>query len=105
FEHERREEVLQYIYEKYGRDRAGMTAVVTTYRTRSAIRDIGKALGLSLDRVDTLAKNVEGYHHEPRLAERCRQVGLDPDSPLGRRFVYLVQQLVGFPRHLSQHVG
>src|SRR5205814_1988558 len=60
FEHERREEVLQYIYDKYGRDRAGMTAVVITYRTRSAIRDVGKALGLSLDRVDALAKNMEG---------------------------------------------
>src|SRR6185312_943682 len=60
FEHERREEVLQYIYEKYGRERAGMTAVVITYRTRSAVRDVGKALGLSLDRVDALAKNMEG---------------------------------------------
>ena len=80
FEHERREEVLQYLYEKYGRDRAGMTAVVTTYRMRSAIRDVGKALGLSLDRVDALAKQVEGYATDDRIELRCRQVGIDPES-------------------------
>ena len=132
FEHERREEVLQYIYDKYGRDRAGMTAVVITYRTRSAIRDVGKALGLSLDRVDALAKNCEGReldgyakiapkadtHDRPLapspprpltpvqiLALRCAEVGIDPFSPLGKRLVHLVTELVGFPRHLSQHVG
>jgi len=199
FEHERREEVLQYIYEKYGRERAGMTAVVITYRTKSAIRDVGKALGLSLDRVDALAKQVEGReldraakiplkedkHEDPQssgkevqgprskvqgqraagadaapgtqypvlstqysepstraavvsrknpkvhrfsasippapvlldlgpwtdspaaqmLARRASEVGIDPLSPLGRRLVYLVCELVGFPRHLSQHVG
>jgi error-prone DNA polymerase len=105
FEHERREEVLQYLYDKYGRERAGMTAVVTTYRSRSAVRDVGKALGLSLDRVDALAKSVEGYSHEPKLDDRCRQVGLDPESELGRRFLHLVNELIGFPRHLSQHVG
>src|SRR5207248_2690814 len=80
FEHERREEVLQYLYDKYGRERAGLAAEVITYRLRSAVRDVGKALGLSLDRVDALAKQVEGYEHEPRLAERCRQVGIDPGS-------------------------
>ena len=105
FEHERREEVLQYVYQKYGRDRAGLAAEVITYRCRSAVRDVGKALGLSLDRVDALAKQVEGYTHEPQLAERCRQVGIDPDSERGRRLVYLVNELIGFPRHLSQHVG
>jgi error-prone DNA polymerase len=105
FEHERREEVLQYLYEKYGRERAGMTATVIAYRTRSAVRDVGKALGLSLDRVDRLAKLVEGYHHEPNLPDRCRQAGIDPDSEVGQRLVYLVNELVGFPRHLSQHVG
>ena len=67
FEHERREEVLQYLYDKYGRERAGMTAEVITYRPRSAVRDVGKALGLSLDRVDALAKSLEG-HHEATLA-------------------------------------
>ena len=105
FEHERREEVLQYLYEKYGRERAGMTAEVITYRPRSAIRDVGKALGLSLDRVDRLAKRIEHFHEEPNLAERCREVGIDPDTQTGRQLVELVDQLVGFPRHLSQHTG
>jgi error-prone DNA polymerase len=105
FEHERREEVLQYIYEKYGRERAGMTAVVITYRSRSAVRDVGKALGLSLDKVDALAKQVEGYANEPKLAERCQAVGIDPQSKIGRRLLHLVDELTGFPRHLSQHVG
>jgi len=130
FEHERREEVLQYLYEKYGRDRAGMTAEVITYRPRSAVRDVGKALGLSLDRVDRLAKRIERFHgggkgdrrllpERPEgcfaqkapvpfsadLAERCREAGIDPESPVGRRLVNLVDELVGFPRHLSQHTG
>jgi error-prone DNA polymerase len=106
FEHERREEVLQYLYDKYGRDRAGMTAEVITYRTRSAVRDVGKALGLSLDRVDALAKGLEGYHYvDDQLKERCRDAAIDPDSFLGRRLVALVGELVGFPRHLGQHVG
>jgi error-prone DNA polymerase len=105
FEHERREEVLQYLYQKYGRERAGIAAVVITYRTRSAIRDVGKALGLSLDRVDTLAKNVDGYHHDPRLDRRCGEAGVDPASVVGRQFVQCVDELIGFPRHLSQHVG
>jgi len=105
FEHERREEVLQYLYEKYGRERAGLAATVITYCSRSAIRDVGKALGLSLDRVDALAKHVEGYTHEPKLAGRCREIGLDPASNLGRRLIYCVHEIIGFPRHLSQHVG
>ncbi|NUQ64182.1 MAG: error-prone DNA polymerase [Pirellulales bacterium] len=105
FEHERREEVIQYLYEKYGRDRAGMTAEVITYRPRSAVRDVGKALGLSLDRVDALAKRIEPYRFEPHLDQRCREVGIDPESMLGRQWILLVDQLVGFPRHLSQHTG
>ncbi len=105
FEHERREEVLQYLYDKYGRERAGMTAEVITYRPRSAVRDVGKALGLSLDRVDALAKSLEGHHLDQHLPERCRDVGIDPDSFLGGRLVNLVGELVGFPRHLGQHVG
>jgi len=105
FEHERREEVLQYIYQKYGRERAGMTAEVITYRSRSAVRDVGKALGLSLDRVDRLAKNLEGRAVDEHLQRRCRMSGLDPDSRLGRQLLMLVEQLIGFPRHLSQHVG
>lgn len=105
FEHERREEVLQYVYEKYGRDRAGLAATVITYRTRSAIRDVGKALGLSLDRVDALAKQVDGRDGSDQLATRCTTVGIDPESNLGQRLIYLVNDLTGFPRHLSQHVG
>ncbi len=105
FEHERREEVLQYIYEKYGRDRAGMTAEVITYCARSAVRDVGKALGLSLDRVDRLAKHLEGRHHEPDLDARCRDAGVDPESTVGRQLISLTGELLGFPRHLSQHVG
>jgi error-prone DNA polymerase len=105
FEHERREEVLQYVYDKYGRERAGLAATVITYCSRSAIRDVGKALGLSLDRVDTLAKHVEGYTHEPKLVGRCRDIGVDPKSSLGQRLIYCVNEIIGFPRHLSQHVG
>ena len=78
FEHERREEVIQYVYEKYGRDRAGMTAEVITYRPRSAVRDVGKALGLSLDRVDALAKTLENYNEDEKLAGRFRESGFDP---------------------------
>jgi error-prone DNA polymerase len=105
FEHQRREEVIQYVYAKYGRERAGMTAVVTTYRLRSAVRECGKAIGLSQDRIDSLAKIVEGRGGEESLEERCLAAGIDPKSEIGKRFLYLVQTLVGFPRHLSQHTG
>jgi error-prone DNA polymerase len=106
FEHERREEVLQYLYEKYGRERAGMTAEVISYRPRSAVRDVGKALGLSLDRVDALAKSVDhSFHQTDLVAERFRSVGFDSSSRLGRQMITLIEQLLGFPRHLSQHVG
>ena len=105
FEHERREEVLQYLYEKYGRERVGMTAEVITYRPRSAARDVGKALGLSLDRVDALAKNLNSYQGDPNLPDRCREVGIDPTSVLGTQLVTLLLEITGFPRHLGQHVG
>lgn len=105
FEHERREEVLQYLYKKYGRERAGLAATVVTYRSRSAIRDMGKALGLSPDRVEVLAKQVEHYGDDHQLQTRMGEAGLDPDSDLGQRLVLLTDQLIGFPRHLSQHVG
>jgi error-prone DNA polymerase len=104
FEHERREEVIQYVYEKYGRERAGMTAEVITYRPRSAVRDVGKALGLSLDTVDAIAKMLD-HRHPQKLDERCRMAGLNPQSPIGRQLLGFVGELVGFPRHLSQHVG
>src|SRR5690606_6648112 len=90
FEHERREEVLQYLYQKYGRERAGMTAEVITYRLRSAIRDAGKALGYSLSEVDVLAKQVDGYHRESNLAERCQQVGIDAQTETARRLLYVI---------------
>ena len=105
FEHERREEVIQYVYEKYGRERAGMAATVITYRPRSAVRDVGKALGLSLDRVDVIAKALERASDEQTLPARMRSAGLDPTSDVGRRLVALVGEILGFPRHLSQHVG
>jgi error-prone DNA polymerase len=106
FEHERREEVLQYLYNKYGRERAGMTAEVITYRPRSAVRDVGKALGLSLDCVDSLAKALEHHNHDlDNLPERFVEAGFDPGSRIAQQLVQLTHQLVGFPRHLSQHVG
>jgi len=105
FEHERREEVLQYLYEKYGRDRAGMTATLITYRPRSAVRDVGKALGLSLDRIDKLAKNIDHYGASETLAPRFREAGLDVNTRLGKQCLLLTTELLGFPRHLSQHVG
>ncbi len=105
FEHQRREEVLQYIYQKYGRHRAGMTATVITYRTKSAIRDCGRALGIPLDRIDALSKLVDSRLTEGTLADRVNECGIPAESEMGRRFLYLVEHLRGFPRHLSQHVG
>ncbi len=105
FEHERREEVLQYLYRKYGRERAGMTAETIAYRPRSAVRDLGKALGVAEDRLDALAKRMEHFHHEPDLPQRCREAGIDPETPPGSQLVELTEQLLGFPRHLSQHTG
>src|SRR5271167_2278404 len=105
FEHERREEVIQYIYEKYGRDRAGLAATVICYRSRSAIREVGKALGLSVDVVAALAGIVWGWSNDPIADQRVREAGLDPTDRTLRMALDLAAQLVGFPRHLSQHVG
>ena len=105
FEHERREEVLQYLYERYGRDRAGMTGVVTTYRPRSAVRDVAKAMSLSPDRIEKLASQLEHVDRIEHMPQRVQESGLDPTSLLGRRLIKLVATLLGFPRHLSQHVG
>jgi error-prone DNA polymerase len=105
FEHERREEVFQYIYQKYGRDRAGIVAEVICYRPRSAVRDVGKALGLSLDGVDRLAKSIDWSTKPTTIAERIQEAGFDPRSAGARHLVSLAQELFGFPRHLSQHVG
>ncbi len=105
FEHERREEVIQYLYTKYGRHRAALTGVLITYRTRSAIRDVGKALGLSLDAVDKLAKDNEWFHAKGLRESTLRSLGLDPQSPPLQHLARLVGEILGFPRHLSQHVG
>jgi error-prone DNA polymerase len=105
FEHERREEVIQYVYEKYGRDRAGLAATVICYRSRSAIREVGKVLGLSLDVVAALAGIVWGWSNDPIADLRVREAGLDPNDRTLRLALDLAAQLVGFPRHLSQHVG
>ncbi|HEV2300584.1 MAG TPA: error-prone DNA polymerase [Stellaceae bacterium] len=105
FEHERREEVIQYIYQKYGRERAGLAATVICYRSRSAIREVGKALGLSADVVAALAHVVWGWSSEPLADEQVREAGLDPADPNLRRALDLAAELTGFPRHLSQHVG
>ncbi|WP_153558971.1 error-prone DNA polymerase [Roseimaritima sediminicola] len=105
FEHQRREEVLQYLYQKYGRERAGLTATVVTYRLRSAVREVGKAMGLSADTIDTLAKYADGRSGGDDVIQRFEECGLDTTSDTGKRFVYLTTTLMGFPRHLSQHVG
>jgi error-prone DNA polymerase len=105
FEHERREEVIQYIYEKYGRDRAALTATVIRYRPRRAVREVGKALGLSVDVTAALARTVWGWGGDGIKEEHVREAGLDPDDPTLRLALDLTCELIGFPRHLSQHVG
>ncbi len=105
FEHERREEVMQYVYERYGRHRAAIVATVIHYRPRMAIRQVGKALGLTEDITAALANTVWGSWGESVPDDHIRQTGLDPDSPEIRRAVTLAEELLGFPRHLSQHVG
>ena len=105
FEHERREEVIQHIYDKYGRDRAGLCATVIHYRPRSAVREVGKVMGLSEDVTAALARTIWGSWGKDVGADHLAEAGLDPADPLIRRTVLLAQQLVGMPRHLSQHVG
>ncbi|MFZ5557694.1 MAG: error-prone DNA polymerase [Pseudomonadota bacterium] len=105
FEHQRREEVMQYVYAKYGRERAALAATVITYRPRSAVRDVGKALGFDLAQVDTLARSMAWWDGRRVLPERFRDAGFDPGNPRVQRLMLLVNTLVGFPRHLSQHVG
>ncbi len=105
FEHERREEVIQYVYRKYGRDRAALAATVITYRPRSAIRDVAKALGFSLSQADLLARNTAWWENPEDFAGRIAQLGFQLDNLKVRQLIYLVQAIIGFPRHLSQHVG
>ena len=105
FEHERREEVIQYVFGRYGRERAALTAVAISYRGRSAVRDVARALGLPPDQVDELARTMDRWGGEAPLPEHLRERGFDPDAPLMRRVVSLTCQLLDFPRHLSQHPG
>jgi error-prone DNA polymerase len=105
FEHQRREEVIQYIYRKYGRHRAALTAVFISYRPRSALRDVGRALGIDLERIDAVSKSQHWFDGTGISPERLRESGFDPDAPLTRLWSELTHQLIGFPRHLSQHPG
>ena len=105
FEHERREEVIQYIYRKYGRERAALTAVVIRYRPRSALRDAGKALGFESDQIERLVRALAGWSRSRMEPQRLREAGFDPESPAILQLLDLAGQLLDFPRHLSQHVG
>ncbi|MEZ5446994.1 MAG: error-prone DNA polymerase [Gammaproteobacteria bacterium] len=105
FEHERREEVIQYLYGKYGRERAALAATVITYQPRSAVRDVGKALGLEPAQVNALTRNLAWWDDRGALPERLRERGFDPAHPQMRQLVHLAGEIIGFPRHLSQHVG
>lgn len=105
FEHERREEVIQYIYRKYGRSRAGLTAINVTYQPKLAVREVGKVMGLSADTVDALSRSMWSWGREGLDEERIRQAGIDPSEPTIAATLGLAQELVGFPRHRSQHPG
>jgi len=105
FEHERREEVIQYLYSRYGRDRAAICSTVIHYRSRMAVREVGKALGLKEDVTAALAGLVWGSGDDDFAEKRVREAGLDPANPAIRQALGLARQLMGFPRHLSQHVG
>ena len=105
FEHERREEVIQYLYQKYGRDRAALTAVVISYRSKSAIRDVGKALGFDPEVMEKLAKSHHWFDGHGVRPERLAELGLSADDLAVQQLMLLTSQLMGFPRHLSQHPG
>ncbi len=105
FEHQRREEVIQYLYTKYGRDRAALTATVISYRPKSAIRDVGKALGFDLQTLDALAEGQKWFDGEDIRLERFEELGMSVSDLAVRQLITLTTQLIGFPRHLSQHTG
>ena len=105
FEHDRREEVMQYVYQRYGRHRAAICATVIHYRSRRAIREVGKALGLTPDVTAALSKTVWGSHADGLPDKHIRQAGLDPSNRALMQAVMLAREVIGFPRHLSQHVG
>ncbi|HNI46711.1 MAG TPA: error-prone DNA polymerase [Zoogloea sp.] len=105
FEHDRREEVIQYLYAKYGRDRAALAAAVIRYRPRSALRDVGRALGFDTGQLDQITRRLAWWDGRRVAPERLAEAGLDPASPQVHQLLDLADQLIGFPRHLSQHVG
>lgn len=105
FEHQRREEVIQYIYGKYGRERAALAATLVTYRPRSALRDVGRALGLDGTLIQRMSRSMAWWDRGPAMAQRLSEAGIDTGSPVTRRVMRLSRELAGFPRHLSQHVG
>ena len=105
FEHERREEVIQYLYRKYGRERAALTATVICYHPKSAVRDVGKALGLDAPQIDRLVRAMQWWDGNEVADRWIRDAGLDPANPLLARVLALTRELIGFPRHLSQHSG
>ncbi|ACB35168.1 DNA polymerase III, alpha subunit [Leptothrix cholodnii SP-6] len=105
FEHERREEIIQYIYAKYGRHRTALAAAVSTYRVRGALRDVGRAFGLDELLIDAVAKSYQWFDGRGALSERLAEQGLDAESPVTQQWLELATTLMGFPRHLSQHSG
>jgi error-prone DNA polymerase len=105
FEHQRREEVIQYLYERYGRDRAALAATVITYRVRSAVRDVGRVLGIDAQRIDRLARSQAWWDGQRLNPERLVECGFDPEAPLVQHWARMSAELAGFPRHLSQHTG
>ncbi len=105
FEHDRREEVIQYIFSKYGRNRAALASTVITYRPRSAVRDVGKALGLAPEQLERLTANLQWWDGLEVVPQRLAEAGFSPENPTIRRLLARVRELLGFPRHLSQHVG
>ncbi len=105
FEHQRREEVIQYIYRKYGRLRAALTGVIISYRPKSVLRDVGKALGIDLSIVEKVAKARHGWGGSADLAQRLKDCGLDPDSAIAQKWSEIADKMMKFPRHMSQHPG
>ncbi|MGE5946797.1 MAG: error-prone DNA polymerase [Betaproteobacteria bacterium] len=105
FEHERREEIIQYIYARYGRERAALAAAVITWRTRGALRDAGRALGFGIAQIDALTASLAWWDKREQLPERFAELGLDPQAPRVEKWLAIAESLRGFPRHLTQHVG
>ncbi len=105
FEHERREEIIQYIYNKFGRHRTGLCSTVVHYRSKRAIREVGKAMGLSIDTITILLSQLSGWKKPGSIKEKLHKFGLDPSNRKLTQALMLINEIIGFPRHLSQHVG